>query len=156
MRTHYDNLQVKEVASALVIRASYKALAQKHHPDRNPDNADEAARIFKILNEAYSVLSDPARRSEYDSSLKARRAEDPESGAFHEQTNHQEATEPKKWTSFHTRPSLSNQWYSRFVTNLNVHPSIKWLMDPIWRLLIAMQILVWGYKLMSSGSLSIL
>jgi curved DNA-binding protein CbpA len=62
IRTHYDNLQVTRNASEVVIRAAYKSLAQKNHPDKFDGGRDEAERIMKILNEAYTVLSDPARR----------------------------------------------------------------------------------------------
>jgi hypothetical protein len=62
IRTHYDNLQVTRNASEVVIRAAYKSLAQKNHPDKFDGRRDEAERVMKILNEAYAVLSDPARR----------------------------------------------------------------------------------------------
>jgi curved DNA-binding protein CbpA len=69
MHTHYDNLQVKEGAGPEVIKASYKALAQKWHPDRNPGKAEEAARVFRIITSAYEVLSDPETRAKYDAWL---------------------------------------------------------------------------------------
>lgn len=65
IRTHYDNLGVARNADPAVIKAAHKALAQKYHPDRNPNNPD-AERIMKIINTAYQVLSDPARRAEHD------------------------------------------------------------------------------------------
>ena len=48
-----------------VIRAAYKALSQKYHPDKNPGDA-KAARIMAILNSAYGTLADPVRRHEHD------------------------------------------------------------------------------------------
>lgn len=72
MRTHYDNLKVAENAPIEVIRAAYRALCQKMHPDKNPGNAD-AHRIMQILNDAYTVLSDPASRAAYDDRLRAAR-----------------------------------------------------------------------------------
>ncbi|MHD0644892.1 DnaJ domain-containing protein [Pseudomonas aeruginosa] len=74
MRTHYDNLHVNEKASPEVIRAAYKALAQKWHPDRNPDNKARATRNFQIISRAYEVLSDPAARAEYDAKIAKERA----------------------------------------------------------------------------------
>jgi curved DNA-binding protein CbpA len=62
IRTHYDNLQVTRNASEVVIRAAYKSLAQKNHPDKFDGGRDEAERIMRILNEAYAVLADPVRR----------------------------------------------------------------------------------------------
>jgi len=65
VKTHYDNLKVVRDAPPEIIRAAYKTLSQKYHPDKNPGNAD-AARIMAILNEAYRVLSDPDLRREHD------------------------------------------------------------------------------------------
>lgn len=64
--THYDNLQVSRSASDLVIRAAYKSLSQKYHPDNNQDDPHRAERIMKIINKAYEVLSDPDKRREHD------------------------------------------------------------------------------------------
>lgn len=66
VRTHYDNLQVKENASIEVIKGAYKHLSQKWHPDKHPHNREHAERVLKIINQAYEVLSDPARRREHD------------------------------------------------------------------------------------------
>lgn len=63
--THYDNLKVARNAPPEVIRAAYKTLTQKFHPDRNPGNA-EAARIMVIINTSYAVLSDLGKRQEHD------------------------------------------------------------------------------------------
>ncbi|RZI43141.1 J domain-containing protein [Herbaspirillum sp. HC18] len=65
IHTHYDNLKVARDAPPEVIRAAYKTLSQKYHPDRNGNSA-EAVRVFQILNSAYAVLSDPAKRREHD------------------------------------------------------------------------------------------
>lgn len=65
IRTHYDNLKVARNAPPEVIRAAYKTLSQKHHPDRN-GNSVESQRVMKIINESYSVLSDPEARRRHD------------------------------------------------------------------------------------------
>jgi len=65
IHTHYDNLKVARNAPPEIIRAAYKTLSQKYHPDRNPDNPD-AIRIIQIINTAYEVLSDPTKRREHD------------------------------------------------------------------------------------------
>lgn len=65
IHTHYDNLKVARNAPPEVIRAAYKTLAQKIHPDRNPGNA-EATRIMAVINASYEVLSDPDKRREHD------------------------------------------------------------------------------------------
>ena len=65
IHTHYDNLKVTRNAPPEVIRAAYRTLSQKFHPDRNPDNT-EAAKIMAIINTSYEVLSDPNKRQKHD------------------------------------------------------------------------------------------
>lgn len=65
--THYDVLQVRRDASAEVIRAAYRALAQKWHPDRNGDATATAK--FQEIEAAYRVLSDPDQRAKYDAEI---------------------------------------------------------------------------------------
>jgi hypothetical protein len=65
IHTHYDNLKVARNAPPEVIRAAYRTLSQRFHPDRNPDDA-EAARIMTIINSSYEVLSNPAKRRVHD------------------------------------------------------------------------------------------
>jgi len=66
--TYYDILEVTPTASQEVIRAAYKSLIQRYHPDRNPGNTAAATRATTLV-EAYQVLSDPARRAAYDNDL---------------------------------------------------------------------------------------
>lgn len=61
----YSILGVLSDAEDIVIRAAYKALAQKYHPDRYPDQ-DEAVRRMAEVNQAYEVLGNPERRRQYD------------------------------------------------------------------------------------------
>jgi curved DNA-binding protein CbpA len=65
IRTHYDNLKVSRNAPIEVIRAAYRTLSQKYHPDRNPGDS-EAVRIMAIINTSYEVLSDQKKRQEHD------------------------------------------------------------------------------------------
>jgi hypothetical protein len=67
--THYDNLKVGRDAPVGVIKASYRKLSQKYHPDRNPDPA--ALEIMKLINLAWDVLSDPERRARHDRAISA-------------------------------------------------------------------------------------
>ena len=65
MKDLYDILGVGRQASQDEIKKSYRKIALKYHPDKNPDNK-EAEKIFKEAAEAYSVLSDDQKRSRYD------------------------------------------------------------------------------------------
>ena len=65
MRDFYDILGVSKDALADTIKKAYRKLALKHHPDKNPGNK-EAEKNFKEAAEAYSILSDSQKRSQYD------------------------------------------------------------------------------------------
>ncbi len=62
---YYELLNVSRDASADDIKKSYRKLAMKYHPDRNPDDPEAEAK-FKESKEAYEVLSDDQKRSIYD------------------------------------------------------------------------------------------
>jgi len=62
---YYVTLGVERNADANTIKKAYRKLAQKHHPDRNQGDK-QAEERFKKISEAYAVLSDPEKRSQYD------------------------------------------------------------------------------------------
>jgi curved DNA-binding protein CbpA len=66
MQDFYEALGVSRTASQTQIKAAFKKMAMRYHPDRNPGNK-QAEETFKFLNEAYHTLSDPLKRSRYDS-----------------------------------------------------------------------------------------
>ncbi|XP_040052837.2 dnaJ homolog subfamily C member 21 isoform X2 [Gasterosteus aculeatus] len=71
MKCHYDILDVKRDAGDGDLKKAYRKLALKWHPDKNLDNADEAAEYFKLIQAAYDVLSDPQERAWYDNHREA-------------------------------------------------------------------------------------
>lgn len=70
LHTHYDNLKVARNAPPEVIRAAYKVLTQKYHPDKWPGTSD-ATRVMQLINHSYAVLTDPAQRAEHDAWIRA-------------------------------------------------------------------------------------
>ena len=66
----YELLQVSPNADQEIIQAAYRRLILRHHPDRSTE--PNAAEMTQRLNDAYAILSDPARRAEYDRELRGR------------------------------------------------------------------------------------
>jgi uncharacterized membrane protein YsdA (DUF1294 family) len=64
LKDYYAILGVPRNATPEEIKEAYWRLAKEYHPDKNP--SPEAEERFKLVNEAYQVLSDPAKRAEYD------------------------------------------------------------------------------------------
>ena len=65
-KDYYEILGIKKEATPEEIRKAYKKLAIKWHPDKHVDDKKEAEEKFKEIAEAYSVLSDPDKKREYD------------------------------------------------------------------------------------------
>ena len=69
---HYNTLNVPKTATTEQIKSSYRKLAIKYHPDKCINMTPNAAAIkeekFKVICEAYSILSDSTTRAEYDRS----------------------------------------------------------------------------------------
>ena len=100
VHTHYDNLKVARNAPPEVIRAAYRTLSQRFHPDRNA--GDEAAtRIFQIINTAYETLSDPVKRKEHDEWIAKAEAQ--------ENSSHDS---PRSHDSMHSRSDMDQRNFS--------------------------------------------
>lgn len=110
IRTHYDNLGVARNAQPEVIKAAYKALAQKYHPDRNPNNPD-AERIMKIINTAYRVLIDPVLRAEHDAWIVKQEQEQKR------QQQHTQSSQSKNQSTHHTQSSTQQPSYQSNTRN---------------------------------------
>ena len=62
---YYELLGVSKTASDDEMKKAYRKLAKKYHPDKNPGNK-EAEEKFKLISEAYAVLSNPEKKKQYD------------------------------------------------------------------------------------------
>ena len=74
MVNYFDVLNVSENAEPEVIKASYKTLAKKYHPDSYAGDKEDAERKMALINEAYQTLSDERLRKQYLQRLKADRS----------------------------------------------------------------------------------
>lgn len=90
MKNYYDILGVSKTSSQEEIKKKYRELSKMHHPDKGGDEE-----VFKKINEAYSTLSDPSKRAEYDNPVKTysggMSAEDVYNMAFGRQQRRQES-----------------------------------------------------------------
>mmetsp|Transcript_65792 Transcript_65792/g.147854 ORF Transcript_65792/g.147854 Transcript_65792/m.147854 type:complete len:357 (-) Transcript_65792:143-1213(-) len=68
---YYGVLGVERGAMDAEVTKAYRKLALKHHPDKNPNDKDQAAERFRKVSEAYDVLHDPEKRKNYDQFGKA-------------------------------------------------------------------------------------
>ncbi|MCU9529333.1 DnaJ domain-containing protein [Pseudomonas mosselii] len=150
MRTHYDNLQVQERADPAVIKASYKALAHRYHPDRHPDDAEESARIFRIITEAYEVLSDADKRLKYDAQLRAQR--EAPAAARRNAANTSTQAPPQRHSVSAEHQGLIHflspliQKLEQALDQVASHPgvprAIRWLLSPPWRMIVLLQLVL--------------
>ena len=69
--TYYDILQVCHEASPSVIRAAFKALSQKWHPDKHQNSNESLKQKYNVIKQAFDVLSNPELRHEYDQQIKS-------------------------------------------------------------------------------------
>lgn len=75
--TYYYILEVQETASQEQIKAAYRAMVKKWHPDVNDaKRCDECNMRMQYINHAYSVLADPNSRTQYDALLRSIRAQE--------------------------------------------------------------------------------
>jgi|APCry1669189369_1035219.scaffolds.fasta_scaffold46062_1 DnaJ-class molecular chaperone len=68
-KNYYELLGLHYEAEDIVVRAAYKALAQKYHPDKSPSNTEQATLVMTQFSEAFQVLNDPKLRKRYDEVL---------------------------------------------------------------------------------------
>lgn len=87
---YYEILEIKENASPEVIKAAYKALAKKYHPDTRSESNCDFRKTMADINEAYEVLSDENKRREYDLRRKSYKED------MHEQEQHNNSNDDKE------------------------------------------------------------
>ncbi len=112
-RDYYEALGLSKDASAEEIKKNFRRLARQYHPDLNPENK-EAEEKFKLISEAYEILSDANKRSQYD-----------KMGNFWRQKgfNNKQSLKVKLWGShsnkYSTTPDLDPSEFSDFEGFIN-------------------------------------
>ncbi len=141
IHTHYDNLKVARNAPPEVIRAAYKTLSQKFHPDRNPDKPN-ATRTFQLISLAYEVLSDPVKRRAHDDWIAAEE-EKQQADAAPQDPGHsakftpRPASEQRSYqTTFHAFAATRKEWLSAN----RLFKYFFWMLLPTLILLIAVAV----------------
>ncbi len=109
MGTHYDTLGVKQGSSTQEIRKAYLRRARALHPDRQQGRSETDARraekAMQQVNVAWNVLSDTKKKSEYDQSLKPRRAASQATRPATQQRTAQQRPQPRQPTPQQARPA---------------------------------------------------
>lgn len=119
IHTYYDNLKVARTAPITVIKASYRALSQQHHPDKN-GNSDGSIRIMKIINQAYEVLSNPTQRAIYDEELRQKEQQNSSTQTEYYQTKAPYQDPPKtKHTEASTQAFTATNWSFKEPTEIS-------------------------------------
>lgn len=90
MKDYYLILGVERTASSRDIKRSYRQLAIRYHPDKNP--SQEAEERIKEINEAYMVLSDPEAKASYDARLANPSFYSPDAESWHRDPAYRRAT----------------------------------------------------------------
>ena len=106
IKTYYEILEVSEFASVETIRAAYRSLSKRFHPD-NKKTGNEAK--FKLINEAHEHLTDETKKKEYDAELqKSRKPKDAPRAArgSKKSTQPQEAAPPQGVPLFDAQKSV--------------------------------------------------
>jgi DnaJ-domain-containing protein 1 len=99
LANYYEILGLNQSADSTHIRTAYKRLAMLYHPDRNPGNP-QAEEMFKAINEAYHILSDPLKKSRYDSRFNSQQGFNAEE---HWRTIQRQREQYARWQQVHKK-----------------------------------------------------
>jgi curved DNA-binding protein CbpA len=108
MNTHYDTLEVSSKASQETIRAAYRSLMQRLHPDKHPGNAEIASQAAEVTR-AYDVLSDPGQRLIYDRKLAQQAAAESADAAASKPAARASQTKPQSRAAAAAQKNVSPQ-----------------------------------------------
>ena len=149
MRNYYKILEIDEVATSEEIQTAYRRLAKLYHPDANPHYV-HATEMFKLVNEAYAVLSDSQQRKAYDRRKKNvyEKAADAHEGNTESPANNHSAYH--YWDP--DDPVIHDDYPSRnFATHLQADNSI-----PVsFKIMLSLDICLGGFFIHSIGNIDL-
>lgn len=117
-RKVYQQLGLQDFASADEIKRAYRNLALLNHPDKNQSDPDAINR-FRLINEAYQILSDETKRKKYDAALQSAYSASQLFGGFPTSARQAAATTTTNTTATHSNTSSSS--YSAAAADLHHH-----------------------------------
>jgi curved DNA-binding protein CbpA len=122
VKDYYRVLGVLDDAEDIIIRAAYKALAQRYHPDKWSGDREQANNKMSEINEAYEVLSDPSRRKKYDEEYFRFRAKNESTDTNDDETNFVSEEDENWQMAIDFFPKLRNDYdelskYSKILAN---------------------------------------
>ena len=116
----YKTLGVTPEAEDFVIRAAYKALAQRYHPDRLDGLPEQAHQKMSAINRAYETLGDPTKRKEYDDLWRSSRVRSKGNRQAKGETDSRKPSRPK-----HTSPEAEGRPQPKPKASANNEPTPK-------------------------------
>lgn len=137
IHTHYDNLKVARNAPLEVIKAAYKALSQKYHPDRNSDSPD-ATKIMTMINISYEILSNSTKRQDHDLWIIEKEAAATQQNKTH---RHSQPFKPTQatGTSITFKSVIAYTFRHCILLGTNAYVAFRWYFQAIpqaWRMLV--------------------
>ena len=115
MVNYFDVLNVSENAEPEVIKASYKTLAKKYHPDSYKGSREDAEKKMALINEAYQILSDEHSRKQYLQQLRADRG-----------SSYKEETETKSYSDVFNKASYTYDQFTQATDELKEYYDEKY------------------------------
>lgn len=113
MKDYYRILGILDDAEDIIIRAAYKALAQRYHPDKWKGDKTEATKRMQDINEAYEVLSDLDKRKHYDENyFKSKPRDDAESESSSSDFEDYEDESDEAW-------KMASEFYPKIIQEYN-------------------------------------
>jgi curved DNA-binding protein CbpA len=127
MKDYYRTLGVLDDAEDIIVRAAYKALAQRYHPDKWKGDKTKATKRMQDINEAYEVLSDLNKRKQYDEDyFRSKPRDDAESESSSSDFEDYEDESDEAW-------QVASEFYPKIIQEYNELKKISHILANTYR-----------------------